>query len=346
MPLTIGEIAEKLRISIPEESAKKPIHGVASLGEAGPEEISFFADPRYASALRRTKAAAVLVPENFSESIGPVLLPCGDPGGAFAEILQLFQPSTIEWPKGIHPSASVDPSATVAPGASIRQNVVVEGAAVVGEGTVLCPGVSIGHGAVIGQDCFLHPGVVIGERCILGDRVILQAGVVIGSDGFGYELRDGRQEKIPQTGIVQIDDDVEIGANSTVDRARFGRTHIGVGAKIDNLVQIGHNVKVGPHSILCAQVGISGSTSLGSYVTLAGKVGVCGHIEIGDRAVVGALSGVAGSIPEGEICAGRPPLPIKEYRRNLMQLRKIGKLYDRVRDLEKKLENSGASASD
>jgi UDP-3-O-[3-hydroxymyristoyl] glucosamine N-acyltransferase len=194
----------------------------------------------------------------------------------------------------------------------------------------------IGQESVLGDECHIHPNVTVRERCKIGSRVILHSGVVIGADGFGYEFREGRQQKIPQTGTVQIDDDVEIGANSAVDRARFGRTWIQKGTKIDNLVQIGHNVTIGEHSVLCAQVGISGSTRIGNYVTLAGKVGLSGHIEIGDKVMIGAMSGLAKNVPSNTIMFGAPAQPIREYKENYALLKNIRKLYDRVKALEGK----------
>jgi UDP-3-O-[3-hydroxymyristoyl] glucosamine N-acyltransferase len=178
--------------------------------------------------------------------------------------------------------------------------------------------------------------VTIRERSMIGNRVILQPGVVIGSDGFGYEFRDGRQQRIPQTGIVQIDDDVEIGANSTVDRARFGRTWIQEGVKIDNLVQIAHNVTIGRNSVICAQVGISGSVRVGNNVTLAGKVGVNGHIEIGDGAICAAMGGITKSVPPREVMVGLPAKAMRDYKRNLALLNNVHKLYERVKTLEEK----------
>lgn len=339
--MTLAEISEKIGVVFPDEHSQIVIEGVASLAEAGPTDLAFYADPRYLRALKRTKAAAVLVPENFSEEIPVRKIHVPEPSALLAKILQVFLPSPIEWPREVHPASTVSPSAILGNDVCIQAGAVVEAGARIGDRCVIGANSYIGHNASVGADCFLHPCTVVGERCILGNRVILHAGVVIGSDGFGYEFRDGKQQKIPQAGIVQVDDDVEIGANTTVDRARFGKTHIMEGAKIDNLVQIGHNVVVGPHSILCSQVGISGSTRLGAFVTLAGKVGVSGHIEIGERAVVGALSGVAQNVPPGMICAGRPPLPMNEYKRNLFQLRNIAKLYERVAKLEKQ---SAASA--
>jgi UDP-3-O-[3-hydroxymyristoyl] glucosamine N-acyltransferase len=228
----------------------------------------------------------------------------------------------------------VDPEATLGKDVFIGAHAVIEPGAKVGSRSIISAHAYVGHGVQIGEDCRIYPHVTIRERCTLANRVILHPGVVIGSDGFGYEFRDGAHQKIPQTGIVQIEDDVEIGANSTVDRARFGRTWIRKGTKIDNLVQIAHNVTVGEHSILCAQVGISGSTRVGNFVTLAGKVGVNGHIEIGDGAIIGAMSGVPKSIKPGVIVIGAPARPIKDYKISLALLNKLAALFDRVKKLE------------
>ena len=183
----------------------------------------------------------------------------------------------------------------------------------------------------------MYAGSIVRERCILGNRVILQPGAVIGSCGFGYELKEGRHVKIPQTGIVEIGDDVEIGANATVDRARFGRTVIGEGSKIDNLVQIAHNVQVGPHTIICSQVGIAGSTRVGSYVTLAGQVGLAGHLEIGDKAIIGAQSGLSKNVPPGSMVIGAPAKPMKDWKQSNFYISQLGKLFERVKELERKL---------
>ncbi|MFM8788762.1 MAG: UDP-3-O-(3-hydroxymyristoyl)glucosamine N-acyltransferase, partial [Chthoniobacterales bacterium] len=195
----------------------------------------------------------------------------------------------------------------------------------------------VGRDARVGEDCLLHPGAMLCHGCTLGDRVILQPGVVVGSDGFGYDTRDGRHHKIPQSGIVVIENDVEIGANTTIDRARFGRTVIGEGTKIDNLVMIAHNVVIGKHCIVCAQVGIAGSAQIGNYVILAGQAGIVGHLKIGDGAIVGAQTGVSNDVEPGARVVGSPPRPIGEWKRSIVRVDKLGELYDRVKKLEAKL---------
>ena len=198
-------------------------------------------------------------------------------------------------------------------------------------------GCVIAHGVRLGANCRIYPNVTVRERCILGDRVIVQPGAVIGSCGFGYEFQEGRHQKIPQTGIVEIEDDVEIGANTTIDRARFGRTVIGQGSKIDNLVQIAHNVQVGSHTIICAQVGVAGSTRIGSYVTLAGQVGLAGHLEIGDKAIIGAQSGLSKNVPSGSMVIGAPAKPMKEWKQTNFYISQLHKLFERVKELEQKV---------
>jgi UDP-3-O-[3-hydroxymyristoyl] glucosamine N-acyltransferase len=259
-----------------------------------------------------------------------------DPAAAFAQILPLFTPQPIVREPGIHPTAIISTDSEIGEGCSIGAHVVIEAGVKIGTRSIIEAQCFIGQQTSLGEDCHLHPQVTVRERCRIGNRVTLQCGVVIGADGFGYEFRDGKQQKIPQTGTVQIDDDVEIGANSAVDRARFGRTWIQRGTKIDNLVQIGHNVTIGEHCILCAQVGISGSTRIGNYVTLAGKVGLSGHIEIGDQVMIGAMSGLAKNVPPKTIMFGAPAQPIREYKENYALLKNIRKLYNRVKALEAK----------
>lgn len=341
--MLLREIADLVSGQIDPAHADLVIHGPASLVEAGPGDIAFFGHAKYLPALRATQASAVLVPPQLTESIAPAAVVVADPGAAFAAILARFAPPPIAYPAGIHPTAVIDPTATVDPTAHVGAGAVIEAGATVGPRTVLAAQTFVGHHAVIGADCVLHARAVVRERCRLGDRVTLQNGAVVGSDGFGYELKHGRHVKIPQTGIVQIDDDVEIGANTAIDRARFGRTWIQQGAKIDNLVQIAHNVRVGAHSIICSQVGVSGSTRLGKYVTLAGQVGLVGHIEIGDQAIVAAQTGLSRNLKAGEIVCGSPARPIQDWKEQAAYVNRLGKLYERVKALEAKLANGAAS---
>ncbi len=332
--MTLREVADRIGGWVDPQVAGVEINGVGSLGEANPGDLSFFGNPKYLRALRNTRATAVLVPHGFGEELRAHRIWVDNPAAAFASLLPLFAPEPVVHPPGIHPSAVVSREASVDPSASLGPGVVIEPRAVVGPRTVIGANSYIGHATTIGEDCLIHPNVTIRERCRLANRVCLHSGVVIGADGFGYEFRDGHQQKIPQTGFVQLDDDVEIGANSTVDRARFGRTWIQKGTKIDNLVQIGHNVTIGEHCVLCAQVGISGSTRIGNYVTLAGKVGLNGHIEIGDRVIATATASVSKDVKSGEVVGGSPARPLKEFKRNLVLVRNLDKLNERVATLE------------
>ena len=333
--MRLSELAALVGAEVPAGQPEGEITGVASLLEARPGDVTFFANPRYLAQLRASRATAVLVPPDFTEQVSPVLLRVENPSGAFAAAVAAFAPKEVLPPPGVHPSAVVDSSATLGEGVSVGPHAVIEAGAVIGAGSIIGPGSLIGREVLIGRECRLHQGVIIRERCLLGDRVILQPGVVIGSCGFGYEFREGRHVKIPQTGIVEIGNDVEIGANTTVDRARFGRTLIGEGSKIDNLVQIAHNVQIGPHTVICAQVGIAGSTRIGAYVTLAGQVGLAGHLEIGDKAVIGAQSGLSKNVPAGSMVLGAPAKPMKEWKQSNFYISQLGRLFERVKELEK-----------
>lgn len=332
--MTLLEIADLISGHVAPEHAGIEITGPASLVEAGPGDIAFFGNAKYVQALRATQATAVLVPRDFDEDIKPARVRVDDPAAAFARVLERFAPPAVQYSPGIHPSAVLGVDVEIDPTAHIGAGAVIESGVRIGANTIVCAQCFVGQHATVGIDCFLHPRVTIRERCKLGDRVQIHSGAVIGADGFGYELKDGRHVKIPQTGIVQIDDDVEIGANTTIDRARFGRTWIQTGAKIDNLVQIAHNVRVGAHSIICSQVGISGSTRIGSYVTLAGQAGLVGHIEVGDQAIVAAQTGLSRNLKAKEIVCGSPARPIQDWKEQAAMINRLGKLYERVKKLE------------
>ena len=312
------------------------ITGAASLVEATAGEISFFGNRKYIGLLRKTRASAVFVPTDFAESIGAAQIRVANPTKAFEQVVLKFAPKPITFPPGIHPSAVVDPSARLGERVSVQPHAVVKAGTMIGDDTIIGAGSYIGHETVIGSACLIYPLVTIRERSCIGSRVIIHSGAVIGADGFGFEMIDGRQQKIQQLGIVQIDDDVEIGANTTVDRARFGRTWIQQGVKIDNLVQIAHNVVIGKNSVIVAQTGISGSTRVGERVTMAGQVGIVGHVEIADGSIIAAQSGVSKSVPGG-VWFGYPAGPIDEIKQQIAWIRSLGKLFARVKEIEKKL---------
>jgi len=312
------------------------ITGAASLGEATPEEISFFTDRKYIGLLRKTRASAIFVPRDFSESVNAAQIRVSNPTKAFEQVLLKFAPQRITFAPGVHPSAVVDSSAQLGKRVSIQPLAVIEPGAKIGDDTIIGAGSYVGHETVIGSGCHIYPNVTIRERSRIGSRVIIHSGAVIGADGFGFEMVDGRHQKIQQLGIVQIDEDVEIGANTTVDRARFGRTWIQEGVKIDNLVQIAHNVVLGKNSVIVAQTGISGSTRVGERVMMGGQVGIIGHIEIGDGTAIGAQSGISKSTPGG-VWFGSPAVPLAQAKQQIAWIHRLGKLFARVKEIEKKL---------
>ncbi len=335
MEFTVQELAALLGGQFASETgASKKINGAAAVADAGEGQITFFGNARYLPQLKASRATAALVPLDFSETISAVAIRVENPSLAFARLLEKFAPAPIRFAPGVHPTAVVGRDVVLGENVSVQPFVVIEDGVRVGANTVIGAHSYVGHEAHIGDDCQFAPRVTIGARCLVGNRVILHSGVVLGSDGFGFEFSEGKHVKIPQTGVVQVEDDVEIGANTTIDRARFGRTWIQAGTKIDNLVQIAHNVVIGKHCLLVSQAGISGSTRLGNYVTLAGQVGIVGHIEIGDQSVVGAKSGVSKSIGPKEIWFGYPAMPMRESKEQLARIARLPKLAERVKRLE------------
>lgn len=327
------------------------IRGIAALAEAGPGDLSFLGNPRYKTEVATTRASVVLLPADHAGDPAPdqLFLLVDNPSVALARICARLEQRL--WPRpaaGIHPSAVVASTARVAPSATVGPLCVIEDGAVVGERAHLQAQVFVGHGASVGEGTWLMPGVVVTAECVVGRRVRLHAGVVVGSDGFGYEFVAGRHEKVPQIGVVEIGDDVEIGANTTLDRARFGRSSIGEGTKIDNLVQVAHNVRIGKHCILCAQVGISGSTTIGDYTVLGGQAGVAGHLSLGKGAKVGGGAAVTADVLPGAFVNGSPAIPYMLERRIAVLRERLPDLFRRVDALEavigdlKKLSPEGA----
>jgi UDP-3-O-[3-hydroxymyristoyl] glucosamine N-acyltransferase len=312
------------------------ISGAASLAEATTGEISFFANRKYIGLLRKTQASAVFVPPDFAEALAPAQVRVSNPTKAFEQVVLKFALKPIAFAPGVHPSAIIGSSVRLGEGVSIQPHAVIEDGSKIGDNTIIGAGSYIGHETTIGSECLVYPLVTIRERNQIGSRVIIHSGAVIGADGFGFEVVDSQQQKIQQLGIVQIDDDVEIGANTTVDRARFGRTWIQQGVKIDNLVHIAHNVIIGKNSVIVAQTGISGSTRVGERVTMAGQVGIVGHVEIADGSIIAAQSGVSKSIPGG-VWFGYPAVPLAEAKQQIAWIHRLGKLFARVKEIEKKL---------
>ncbi len=337
---TVGALVAQLHAELLAGSPDTVLTGVASLADASEGDLSFFGNPKYLTALRRSRASAVLVPTGFTPPAldhAPAWVAVANPSLAFAGLVAAFAPSPIVETPGIAPTALLGRDVRLGANVAIGPYAVIEDGVELGDNVRVGAHGFIGAGSVVGADSRIYPHVTIREHSRLGQRVIVHSGVVIGGDGFGFEMKDGRHVKIPQTGIVQIDDDVELGANSTVDRARFGRTHIGEGTKIDNLVQIAHNVVIGAHSILCAQAGISGSTRLGKYVTLAGQAGLVGHIELGDQAVVAAKAGVSKDVPAKTVVFGYPAEPLDQAKESIAYIRRLPKLVERVKKLEAEL---------
>lgn len=332
---TLSEIAQVLGASLKGDPEIR-ITGIGTLENAGPGQLSFMLHARYSRHLHQCKASAIIVPPSL-QHIDHNLLVVAHPYLALAKAAQLF----VELPHidpGVHPRAHIEEGVELAGGVSIGPLAHVGGGCKIGARSRIYGGVYLGRGVVIGEDCLIYPNVTIMDRCLIGNRVIIQSGAVIGGDGFGFAQDErGRHVKIPQSGIVQIDDDVEIGANCTVDRAAFDRTWIRRGAKIDNLVMIAHNVVVGEDSVLVAQVGISGSTKIGRHVVMAGQVGVAGHLEIGDRVRVGAKSGIAHSVKPGQDVVGIPAVPQSEWVRNYANMKRFPKIREELEQLKKKV---------
>lgn len=313
----------------------------AGLDQADASCISFYSNPKYRSQLASTQAGLILVSDpDIEASETAALILVENPVIAFDLVVRKYGIGAPEFSPGVSEYSFVHPEAQVNPGeVSIAPNASVLAGATIGRGTRIGAGAVIGEGAVVGEDCEIGPNVTVFRGCVLGNRVIVHPGAVIGADGFGFEFSNGRHYKIEQLGIVSIGDDVEIGASTTIDRARFGMTVIGEGTKIDNQVQIGHNCIIGRHCIIVAQCGISGSTRIGDYVTLAAQSGVAGHLTIADRVTFGGRSGAISSIKEpGGEYMGYPARPFKEDRREAMRIKQLGNLLRRVKNLESRID--------
>jgi UDP-3-O-[3-hydroxymyristoyl] glucosamine N-acyltransferase len=314
------------------------ITGVAGIEDAGPAQLTFVSNPRYTAAARTTRAGAVLVAPGFP-AIAAATLRLPNPYLAFARAIALFHPAP-EYPAGVHPTAVVDPSAVVGAGAHIGAYVVLGPGVRLGQRAVLLPHVVLYAGVEAGDDLLAHAHAVVREGCVLGDRVVLQNGVVIGGDGFGFARReDGTWQKIPQAGPVRLGSDVEVQSNACIDRASVGTTVVADGAKIDNLVQVGHGSRVGENTLLCAQVGLAGSTEIGRDVVLAGQVGVAGHCRIGDGVVATAQSGIPKDVAPGRMVSGYPAIDNRQWLR-------ASALFQRLPEILRRLPRGGAEVEE
>ena len=333
--MKLAQIASTLNARLENGSPDTEITGVAGIEQAGPGQITFVANPKYAAAARTTSASAVIVADDFP-GLATAMLRCKNPYLAFAHAIELFyQPP--KYPPGVHPTAVIHPTAKIGAHAHIGPYVVIDQDVTVGNHAVLR-----GHGVIyqearIGDNFFAHAHAVVREHCRVGNNVILQNGVIIGGDGFGFAKdNSGRWHKIVQSGPAVIEDDVEVQANACVDRASVGETHVARGSKIDNLVQVGHGSRVGEDTLLCAQVGLAGSTQVGKNVILAGQVGVAGHCKIGDGAIATAQSGIPNDVPAGAVVSGYPAIDNKLWLRCSAVFNKLPEIAKAVRTKSEK----------
>ena len=318
-------------------SSDATVSGVSSLAEATPTDLGYVASDRYIKAAMESLAAAFIVGREIPELPRPQIL-VKHPAYAFARIAEMFFVAPLP-SRGISEQIARGEGIEIGPQSSIWPFVTLGDRVRVGARVTLYPGVFIGDDAVIGDDSVLYPNVTVREGCRIGSRVIIHSGTVIGSDGFGYVQHEGRHQKIPQLGIVCIEDDVELGANVTVDRATFGRTVIKRGTKVDNLVQVAHNVSIGEHSILVAQVGIAGSTRLGHHVIVGGQAGLADHLEIGDQVMIAARSGVNRSLTGNQIVSGAPVMPHEVAMKAMAVIPRLPELRQQVRNLEQRVQD-------
>jgi UDP-3-O-[3-hydroxymyristoyl] glucosamine N-acyltransferase len=328
--MKLSAIASALETRLENGSPDIEITGLNGIEQAGPGELTFLSNPKYAAAARSTKASAVIVPDDFGP-IPAAMLRAKDPYLSFARALEIFHPS-LRYAPGVHPTAVIHSTARIGAGAHVGPYVVIDENVEIGPNAVLLAHVVIYRGVKVGQNFFAHAHAVVRENCQLGNNVLLHNGVVIGADGFGFaKTPEGSWYKIPQPAPVVIEDDVEVQANSCIDRASVGETRIGRGVKVDNLVQVGHGSRVGDDALLCAQVGLGGSTEIGNRVILTGQVGVVGHVKVGEAAIVTPQSGVANNIPAGALVSGAPAVDHKLWLKYSAILPKLPEIVRAVR---------------
>jgi UDP-3-O-[3-hydroxymyristoyl] glucosamine N-acyltransferase len=333
--VTVEQLAALVRGRVVGDG-KLAIQAARPVAEAGPGDITFIDDERYARVLRASPASAVLVGPHFRPQPGDrpeTMIEVDDPRSAFVAVRGLLADTGHARWRGVHEKAHVEPSARLGQDVAIYPFAYVGAGAEIGDGCTLHPGAVVGENCRLGENVTLHPNVVLYPGVIVGDRVEIHSGTVLGGDGFGYRTEGGRHVKVPQTGHVEVGPDVEIGANCTIDRGTFGATTIGEGSKIDNLVMIGHNNQIGRHNLLCGQVGIAGSCKTGDYVVMAGQAGIKDHTEIGDRVIVGAQAGVHRNIPAGQNVLGSPAIPVREQRRLFQMIARLPEMHRQLREL-------------
>ncbi|HSV14443.1 MAG TPA: UDP-3-O-(3-hydroxymyristoyl)glucosamine N-acyltransferase [Tepidisphaeraceae bacterium] len=338
-PIKLADITAALGLPAP-GGGDRVVTGIASLADAGPTELAMVTSDAYVKQFAKTAAMAVVANRKVKlpATTAALVFRVDDTDAAIAKVLMLFAPPPERPPAGMHSSAQIDPTATIHASCAIGANVVIGQRSTLGARVLVHPGVVIGDDVTIGDDCQLLPNVVLRQRVTIGNRVSIHAGTVIGTDGFGYRW-DGKQHaKVPQIGTVVIEDDVEIGSCCCVDRAKFGATRIGRGTKIDNLVQVAHNVQIGPHSIIIAQTGIAGSARLGANVILGGQTAVRDHITIGEAANAAARSAIASNVPPKQVVSGMPALPHRQSLREQAALRRLPELLVQVRKLQEEIK--------
>lgn len=335
--LSLSDLANLIDGNIICGQASSRFSGMSALDTACSEEISFLGNEKYLPQFLSTQAGAVIVPSGHEfKTDGPALISVPNPSLAFAAVVRHFANHAREFKPGIHPNAIVSDFAKLNPNkVCIHPGAVIMDGATIGDGTEIGPNTVIYENAIIGENCQIRANVTVAERCIIGTNVIIHPGTVIGSDGYGYEFSEGKHVKIDQVGIVEIGDDVEIGSNTTVDRARFGKTVIGEGTKIDNLVQIGHNVIIGKHCLIVSQCGLAGSCRIEDFVTVAAQSGIAGHVTVGAKAILAGRAGVTTNLAGGMAYAGKPAIPMKEDTKLQAHVRRLPKLLERIKALEK-----------
>ena len=349
MVATVEQLAELVRGRLVGDGSVS-IQSARPVAEAGPGDITFIENDRFAKLLKSSPASAAIVGPHFSARRNEVaqslaVIEVDDPMSAFLAVrTHLIGEQRERW-TGIHRQAYVAATAQLGANVAIYPFAYVGEGAIIGDGTTIHPGAVISEGCKLGRDCIIHPNVVLYKNVILGERVEVHGGTVLGGDGFGYRPTDGRHVKIPHSGGLTIDNDVEVGANCTIDRAMFETTRIGEGTKIDNLVMIGHNNQIGRHNLLCGQVGIAGSCKTGDYVVMAGQAGIKDKTQIGDRVTVGAQAGVHRHIPDGQTVLGSPAVPVREQRRLFQMIARLPEMHRQLRELSAQIEALTALAA-